>query len=109
MKKNHKKFQLPILPIILILIMITFATLYMKIDYECSDLGKKIINQENELVRVNNRLTRYKQKWSNLTSPRSMQQIIQHHGLVMNRPDSTKLVRIERTYKSNTALGINLN
>ena len=110
MKKNKKieKIHFPIPTMILMTLIVIFALSLMKIEIECSNLGKEIITQEKEIKKINNRLIRYQEKWSNITSPRSLQQIIKHHGLLMKRPDSTQVVRIERGIRSE-ALGINLN
>lgn len=79
-----------------LLVMAVFALTYLYLCGRCDALGKKI----NELEKVRDTLRRdvvtEEYKWSNLTSPKSMEELLAKHGLTMTWPSEDSVVRLRR-------------
>lgn len=72
------------------------ALTYLYLCGRCDALGKKI----NELEKIRDTLRRdvvtEEYKWSNLTSPKSMEELLAKHGLTMTWPSEDSVVRLRR-------------
>jgi hypothetical protein len=79
-----------------LLVMAVFALTYLYLCGRCDALGKKI----NELEKIRDTLRRdvvtEEYKWSNLTSPKSMEELLKKHGLTMTWPSEDSVVRLRR-------------
>ncbi len=79
-----------------LLALAAFSLTYLYLCGRCDALGKKI----NELEKVRDNLRRdvvtEEYKWSNLTSPKSMEALLKKHGLTMTWPSEDSVVRLRR-------------
>jgi len=79
-----------------LLVLAVLALTYLYLCGRCDALGKKI----NELEKVRDIQRRdvvtEEYKWSNLTSPKSMEELLTKHGLTMTWPSEDSVVRLRR-------------
>lgn len=106
--KKHNHSKLPNLIIIILLITMIIFVSYTQVNNSCSSYGEKILYQEDEIISINNRLIRYNESWSSLTSPRNLKKIIEHHNLDMMLPENKQIVRIESKISNKMTAGLNI-
>ena len=79
-----------------LLVLAVLALTYLYLCGRCDALGKKI----NELEKIRDIQRRdvvtEEYKWSNLTSPKSMEELLAKHGLTMTWPSEDSVVRLRR-------------
>lgn len=82
-------------PLALVLGLVTaLALAYLWLCGRCDSLGQEIKRKERELVDLRRRVVNEEYKWSNLTSPRNMQRLLQAHQLLMTWPKECDVVRL---------------
>jgi len=106
--KEPNNSKLPNLIIVILLITMIIFVSYMQVNNSCSSYGEKILHQEDELISINNRMIRYNQSWSSLTSPRNLKKIIEYHNLNMMLPENRQIVRIESKISDKMTAGLNI-
>ncbi len=97
-KKKTKKNQVQVpFPVLLANVLVLVAVLglsYMWLCSRCDALGKEIRSKETEFAKVQKRLVNEQDSWSNITSPRNLEQAIKKYRLDMVIPRETQIVRV---------------
>ena len=97
-KKKTKKNQVQVpIPVLLANVLVLVAVLglsYMWLCSRCDALGKEIRSKEKEFTKVQKRLVNEQDSWSNITSPRNLEQAIKKYRLDMVMPREALIVRV---------------
>lgn len=70
------------------------ALMWIMAGVRCDALGRKIRSLESRKDQLAKQLENEQNRWANLTTPSSFQEILRQHGLVMSRPEERNIVRI---------------
>jgi hypothetical protein len=73
-----------------------FALSYLYLCGRCDALGKKINQLEKSRDNLRREIVNEEYKWSNMTSPDSMEKLLKKHNLVMTWPSEGSVVRLRR-------------
>jgi len=80
-----------------VLLMLTiFALGYLYLCGRCDALGKKINQLEKTRENLRREIVNEEFKWSNMTSPESMEKLLKKHELIMTWPSEDSVVRLHR-------------
>lgn len=79
-----------------LLSLMIFALGYLYLCGRCDDLGKKINQLEKTRDNLRREIVNEEFKWSNMTSPASMEKLLAKHGLTMTWPSEDSVVRLRR-------------
>jgi hypothetical protein len=93
--KTAAVFPAPLAGILLVVSLL--ALTYLWLNGRCDTLGLSIKNLERKKAELGRRIVNEEFKWSNMTSPRNMQKLLEAHGLTMTWPSEKNVVRIRRT------------
>ena len=97
-KKNRKKdsdgfiFPAPFAAILGAVAVISLG--YLWLCGRCDSLGRQIKGLEEKKVEIHKRVINEEYKWSNMKSPGNILALLQHHNLLMNYPDESRVVRL---------------
>jgi hypothetical protein len=80
----------------ILLVVASFALTYLYLCSRCDALGKKINELEKTRDALRREVVTEQFKWSNLTSPKSMEELLKKHGLIMTWPSEDSVVRLHR-------------
>jgi len=73
-----------------------FAFSYLYLCGRCDALGKKINQLEKQREELRREIVNEEFKWSNMTSPKKMEELLQKHQLNMIWPSEDSVVRLRR-------------
>jgi len=76
--------------------MAIFAMGYLYLCGRCDALGKKINQLEKNRDNLRREIVNEEFKWSNMTSPESMEKLLKKHDLIMTWPSEDSVVRLRR-------------
>ena len=93
-KKNSGESVFPSVLAVVLLGATTLALSYLWLCGRCEDLGRKLKDLEQQKLALQRRIVNEEYKWSNMTSPKNMEKLLQMHGLVMTWPTEKSVVRI---------------
>jgi hypothetical protein len=79
-----------------LLLLAIFALSYLYLCGRCDALGKKINALEKTRDNLRREIVNEEFKWSNMTSPKSMEELLLKHGLTMTWPSEDSVVRLRR-------------
>lgn len=76
--------------------LVIFALCYLYLCGRCDALGKRIHQLEKDREALRREIVNEEFKWSNMTSPENMMNLLKKHQLTMTWPSEDSVVRLRR-------------
>jgi hypothetical protein len=93
-RKNSPGFAFPA-PLVALLVLIALLALsYLWLCGRCEDLGRRIQELEARNVDLQKRIVNEEYRWTNMTSPRNIEQLLRTHRLNMTWPEESRVIRL---------------
>ena len=93
-KKNQVQVPFPVLLANVLVLVAVLGLSYMWLCSRCDALGREIKKKEDELLSAQKRLVTEQDLWSSMTSPLNLQRAIRKHGLDMEMPRGSQVVKV---------------
>ncbi len=95
-KRHHLKWEIMPKKMIAPFVVFVFLTLaYWFIDTKCTLLSQEINRQDIAYKRLENERIREQSRWDEKKTPESLRTTLQRHGLAMDYPAATQIVRLD--------------
>lgn len=93
-KKGQTKLPVPIPLVALVLVVSSFALVYVRLQSRTEKLGREIKELEATRESLRDQLVQEQCEWARMQSPSSLDQSLRTHGLAMNWPNRDQIVRV---------------
>lgn len=97
-RKNRKRHEARVgFPSPLAAVLVSFAVLslvYLWLCGRCDALGKSLTRLEDRKEDLHGRMLNEEYKWSNMKSPRRMEELLLRHHLIMSLPAEGRIIRV---------------
>ncbi len=100
-RRNRKRntangFLLPVPLAGVIVLLVSFALLYLWLDHQCEALGNDIKDLETRGRALQDVLVKESNRWTSMKSPENLERALVRHGLVMVYARPEQIVRVAR-------------
>ncbi len=93
-RKKAKAFVLPMPFSVLAVLVATLALGYVCLKSCCEELGREIQSMECERAEMDKKLSIEEYRWTQMKSPRNLEESLAHHGIDMSWPRGDQVVRL---------------
>jgi len=93
-KKGQTKLPVPIPLVALVLVISSFALVYVRLQSRTEKLGREIKELEATRESLRDQLVQEQCEWARQQSPSSLDQALRTHSLAMNWPNRDQIVRV---------------
>lgn len=95
-RKRHLKWEImPKKMIAPFVVFVILALAYSFIDTKCTQLSQEINRQDITYKRLENERIREQSRWDEKKTPESLRTTLERHGLAMDYPAATQIVRLD--------------
>ena len=95
-RKRHLKWEImPKKMIAPFVVFVILALAYSFIDTKCTQLSQEINRQDMAYKRLENERIREQSRWDEKKTPENLRTAILRHGLAMDYPTATQIVRLD--------------
>jgi hypothetical protein len=95
-RKRHLKWEImPKKMIAPFVVFVILALAYSFIDTKCTQLSQEINRQDIAYKRLENERIREQSRWDEKKTPESLRTTLERHGLAMDYPAATQIVRLD--------------
>lgn len=101
-RRNRKRntangFLLPVPLAGVIVLVVTFALLFLWLNHQCEVIGGDIKTLEEQTRHLQDTLVKESNRWTTMKSPESLERALVRHGIVMVYARPEQIVRVTHT------------